>query len=120
MNKQEFIDSRVAEARAKCLGTRARAMFNADAVAAKAAAEWESNNSPAQIERAARIAALEAKGGKVWVSEHGETRVYFNSVPVGSVGRTFDCYVSIETGELHGAMTDEERSAAKSIIGDAE
>jgi hypothetical protein len=119
MNKQKFIDSRVDEARAKCIGTRARAMFNADAVAAKAAEEWEFNNSSTQIERAAKIATLEAKG-KLWVGSGGETRVYFNAIPVGTVGRTFDCYIDIESGELHGALTDEERAAAKSIIGDVE
>lgn len=115
MDKQEYIDRIVNEARAKCIGPRARAAFNAESVAAKAADQWEFNNSPEQIERAAMIAALVAKGGKVWTKD-GETRVYFNAIPVGEFGRTFDCYINIETGELHGAMTDEERTAAQSVI----
>lgn len=116
MSKQDFIESRIAEARAKCIGTRARAAFNADSIAAKAAVEWEFNNSPAQIERAAKIAALVAKGGKIWASDQGETRVYFNAVPVGTVGRAFDFYINIETGEIHGALTAEERAAAEAVI----
>jgi hypothetical protein len=116
MDKQTFIELVVEEARAKCIGNRARATFNAAAAAAKAAEEWEFIHSPEQVARDEKITALVAKGGKVWENDN-ETRVYFNAIPVGAVGRTFDCYVNIETGVLHGALTDEERAAAQAIIG---
>lgn len=115
MNKQSYIENSVNEARAKCIGTRSRAAFNAEAVAAKAASEWEFLNSPEQIERSEKLAALVAKGGKVWTKD-GETRIYFNAVPVGGIGRTFDFFVNLETCEIHGAVTEEERTAAQAAI----
>ena len=115
MTKQEFITSTVEAARARCLGSRARAMFNATDAAEKAAAEWDRMNSPEALERQAQIDRLTALGGTPWTGER-EVRVYFNAVPVGGVGRTFDFYVNPADGSVHGCLTDEERAAAAAIL----
>jgi len=112
MTKQEFITAYVSNAKAKCIGTRQRAAFNAEQVSEKAAAEWDLINSPEYIERQARIERLVGLGGNLWSGE----RLYFNGVAVGSVGRTFDFYVSADDGSVHGCLTDEERAAAAAIL----
>jgi hypothetical protein len=115
MDKQTFIVNAVENARGRCIGSRARAMFSAEQTAEKAAAEWDRLNSPEAIERQAQIERLTALGGKPWTGEH-EVRVYFNAIPVGNVGRTFDFYVSMTDGSIHGCLTDEERAAADAIL----
>jgi len=115
MTKQDFITNAVEAARARCIGSRARAMFSADQTAEKAAAEWDRLNSPEALERQAQIEWLTALGGKPWTGEQG-TRVYFNAVPVGAVGRTFDFYVNPADGSVHGCVSDDERAAADAIL----
>lgn len=113
MEKTTFIQAQVEAARARCIGSRARALFNAQTAAESAAKEWDFNNSPEQVARAALVQQLVARGGKAWENK----RVYFNSISVGDVGRTFDCYVDLSTGAVHGALTEEERTAAAAVIG---
>jgi hypothetical protein len=112
MTKQEFITSYVENAKSRCIGSRQRAAFSAEQSAEKAADEWERINSPEYIERQSRIERLVGLGGNLWSGE----RVYFNQVAVGSVGRTFDFYVSVDDGSVHGCLTDEERAAAAAIL----
>lgn len=113
MNKEQYVAEAVETARANCVGSRARAMFSADKVAASAAAAWDANNTPEALQKAMLISALTARGGKVWEGK----RVYFNNVKVGEVGRTISCYVELSTREVCGTRTAEERAAAAAVIG---